>query len=274
MLVAFDYVQSMLNLIDLFNEAEIKSVSKFCDVAKKLDITDICDGYAELRQVAPQRSERGKSYFGDTYRTGTTNNLKRSNRREEHCAIAMYNASRAGKNFELPDGRNLELIDYQTPLKAQQSDYRVGKVDLFGVVEMTLPAVIELKVEGQNGTMADTPLRALMEGLAYCAIVEKNISAIAAETTSKFGLPLSAATPILMIMAPEKYWEQYLQHPRTGNWLPELNRLTEGLRRRLNLETHMAALKGADFEMGRRGKPPVLHGNCELVSVDQIAGDS
>ncbi|MFT5153547.1 MAG: hypothetical protein ACI841_003548 [Planctomycetota bacterium] len=56
----------------------------------------------------------------------------------------------------MPDGRPLELIHYQTPLKARQDDAGLGKVDLFGLLDARLPCLVELKVRG-----GDTPLRAL-----------------------------------------------------------------------------------------------------------------
>ena len=266
-----DYDQTMPNLIDLYNKADVNRISRFSTAAKNLDIAEICEDYAELRSAAPQRFKHGKTYFVASH-NGIPSSGESSNRREEHLAIAMYNASRSGKQFELPDGRNLEVVDYQTPLKAKQSDRGVGKVDLFGVVDKTLPTVIELKIEGQNGGYSDTPLRALLEGLAYCAIVEANISAITEEASSKFGLSLSATRPILTIMAPEEYWSRYLENTSTGSWLPELVRVIDSLKGQLKLEVRMVALKGAKLEMGLGGKHPVLHGNCEFVSVEQIAG--
>lgn len=261
----------MLNLIDLYKQPDINQISGFVTAAKNLDITEICEGYAALRSAAPQRSKRGKRYFIASH-NGIPSSGESSNRREEHLAIAMYNASRSGIRFELPDSRILEIMDYQTPLKAKQSDRGIGKVDLFGVLDKTLPTVIELKIEGQNGSYSDTPLRALLEGLAYCAIVEANMSAITEEAVSTLGLSLLATRPILIVMAPEEYWRRYLKHPSTGSWLPELLRVIEVLKGQLELEVHMVALKGAELEMGLGGKHPVLHGNCELVSVEKIAG--
>ncbi len=260
----------MLKLIDLYKQADVNQISGFATTAKNLDITGICEGYAALRSAAPQRFKRGKRYFIAGH-NGIPSSGELSNRREEHLAIAMFNDSRSGKRFEFPDSRHLEIIDYQTPLKAKQSDRGIGKVDLFGVLDKTLPTVIELKIEGQDGSYSDTPLRALLEGLAYCAIVEANMSAITEEASSKFGLSLLATRPILIVMAPEAYWRGYLGHSSTGSWLPELLSVIEGLKSQLKLEVHMVALKGAELEMGLGGKRPMLHGNCELVSVEQIA---
>ncbi|WP_167374275.1 hypothetical protein [Bathymodiolus platifrons methanotrophic gill symbiont] len=54
------------------------------------------------------------------------------------------------------------------------------------MIDHKVPAVIELKIDSVNGGQADSPLRALLEGLAYCAIIEKNLVKISAEVASKF----------------------------------------------------------------------------------------
>ena len=54
------------------------------------------------------------------------------------------------------------------------------------MIDHKVPAVIELKIDSVNGGQADSPLRALLEGLAYCAIIEKNLVKISAEVASQF----------------------------------------------------------------------------------------
>ena len=58
-----------------------------------------------------------------------------------------------------------------------------------------LPCVIELKVAGESAR-GDTPLRALLEGLAYCAIVEANAADIASEVAEQHALSASRPTPV------------------------------------------------------------------------------
>ena len=174
---------------------------------------------------ASRRHDRGKRYVHG--RTGVTSSRASSNRREEHLAVALYNASRGGAAFALPDRRPLEFIDYQMPLKARQGDWGVGKVDLFAVVDGRLPCVVELKVAGESAR-GDTPLRALLEGLAYCAIVEANGADIASEVADQHAL--SVSRPTLVAMAPDNYWAGYLDHPRAGRWLSAVRDLVAGLR--------------------------------------------
>ena len=119
---------------------------EFAAVANTLasDVGMLARCYEHLVRVAPRRHARGKRYVHG--RTGTTSSGASSNRREEHLAVALCNASRSGVAFALPDRRPFAIIDYQMPLKARQGDLGVGKVDLFAVVDGRLPCVIELKV--------------------------------------------------------------------------------------------------------------------------------
>ena len=82
----------------------------------------------------------------------------------QHLALALWSASRTAGPITLPTGGSLEVLDFQTPLKARQNDKGVGKVDLFGLVDNCRAAVIELKVLPTTGH-GDTPLRAYLEAL-------------------------------------------------------------------------------------------------------------
>ena len=137
-------------LIGLYNNPAVNRMVEFAAVANTLasDVGMLARCYEHLVRVAPRRHARGKRYVHG--RTGTTSSGASSNRREEHLAVALCNASRRGVAFALPDRRPFAIIDYQMPLKARQGDLGVGKVDLFAVVDGRLPCVIELKVAGES----------------------------------------------------------------------------------------------------------------------------
>lgn len=166
-----------------------------------------------------------------------------SNRKEEHLAVALYNASRAGAAFALPDERPLSVIDYQTPLKARQSDQGVGKIDLFGVVDGCVPCVIELKVKGTD---------------------------IRSEVAEQHGMELTESRPALVVMAPTDYWSGHPRHPKAGEWISAISHLTAGIADTKHLEVHLLALLDAGFEMGLAGKRARLTGDCRVVSIDAL----
>lgn len=251
-------------LIELYNSAAVNRISEFAVVASDLGVPQLARLYSKLVGAAPRRHERGKCYLSG--RIGITSSGTYSNRNEEHLAVALFNASRGGATFDLPDLRQLVFIDYQTPLKARRTDAGVGKIDLFGVIDDQIPCVVELKVGG-----GDTPLRALLEGLAYCALVEANIADIALEATALHGLTLLPVRPALIVIAPDDYWMKYLANKRAGQWFPAIRDLSSRIRETLELEVHLLALLDAAFEMGLGGRPSRLTGDCRVVSVEQLA---
>ena len=251
-------------LIELYKKEELNRISEFLDFMKNMDMSQLYDGYKQLRDIeAPKRQN---PYFVDSH-NGIASSGSSSTRREEHLALALFNGSRANKEFILPDGRLIDFIDYQTPLKAKQSDKGIGKVDLFGAIDSRHPAVVELKIKGANGSYADSPLHALLEGLAYCAIIEANISAISSEAKTKHDIQFSKGAPALVVLAPENY----LTHKVAGNWLPELLKMANQLSNTLDMEIMLLAMTDAGFEMGLDGASAKLTGDCHLVSVESLA---
>ncbi len=253
---------SRSNLIDLANQSDVKRITEFGKAAQGLHTKDIADAYDLTKAIAPKRHARGKSYIGT--RKGVTSSGSTSTRREEHLAVAMFNRSSAGVPFVLPDGRTLEILDYQTPLKARQGDKKIGKLDLLGILDNEWKCVIELKVDGENGSRGDTPLRALLEGLAYCAIVDANSVEFNAEIQERFGYAASEASPVLMVMAPSSYWQSYVSNRRAGDWRQVVSDLASRVRVSVGVETVFASLVDSGFEMGLAGKPPRLLGSCTL----------
>jgi hypothetical protein len=226
-------------------------------------------GYVALREAAPHRHRHEKTYF--TGHTGVTSSGHHFNRREEHLAVALRNAYGGNSPLQLPGGRTLKLLDYQTPLKARRADTGIGKIDLFGIIDGALPCIIELKVPTASGGRSDTPLRAFLEAFAYCAIVEANIDELAAEAATTLCCEISRDRSALMVMAPEDYWLSYLGHPKAGDWWPSLERLATELADNLGLEIHFIALRDAQFDMGLAGNPPRLTGACLPIKVADLA---
>ena len=111
-------VPMIQSLSDLYNSREVNQISSFHAVLKQLNTDELYNAYQDCVRGAPHRHTRGKRYFEG--RTGVTSSGKVSNRYEEHLAVALYNASRTGRDLFLPNGEQLQIIDYQNPLKARQ----------------------------------------------------------------------------------------------------------------------------------------------------------
>jgi len=252
-----------IDLLTLYKNQAINNASEFCDITKQLDVEELATAYQQLRESAPHRHDRDLKYFVDHKAVIKEN----SNRREEHLALALWDFAQEGGELVMPDSRSLRLLDYQFPLKAQQTDKGVGKLDLFGVSSDAKACVVELKIHPIGKGRSDTPLRAFLEALAYCAIVEANASDIAEEALERYNLKLLVTEPVLIVVAPKEYWAGYVGHRESGDWWPALQRLADQLDKVLGLESHFIALRDSKFSMGLQDQKPQLLEDCTLVSL-------
>jgi hypothetical protein len=124
------------------------------------------------------------------------------------------------RQFSPPDGPVFlkndcpRVVAYQTPLKNSAKDTSWGMVDLLGASPQGLPVVIELKKKGA----ADTPLRMLVEALAYALAVQKSwnqgtkLRGEWAARMSEFGPVQKNDTALLsvpiILLAPAAFWEK------------------------------------------------------------------
>ena len=187
------------DLIALATHPDHNAVTRFGNACRQLDAKDLVDGYDALMARAPHRHRFNRRYF--VGHDGRPSSGAWTNRIEEHLAIGLVNDR---STWVMPDGGSVELLDYQVPLKAQRSDRGIGKIDIFGLTDTSVPVVIELKVLGKNS--ADTPLRALLEALAYAAIVDANGASFRSEISGMTGRRITSGRPNLLIAAPDDYW--------------------------------------------------------------------
>ena len=208
------------------------------------------DEYKRLRECAPRRRDKGKSYFLDTH-DGRIPTKPRcpSKWTEKHLARALWNLK---EHWPIPGGGRLRLLDYEFPLKSENSD-KIGEVDLLGLTDEGRLVIIELKVKPRDSkTHGDTPLKALLQGLRYAAVVEANRDVIAMEAKPQFKEDIADESPIVQILAPQTWWKGWLElsgstRRAAGDWELAFTRLT------------------ADIEEGRLGV------RVECVALDDIS---
>jgi hypothetical protein len=255
-------------LQELYDVRAVNQLSGFREFARLLKPDALVSSYQQLLNAAPRRHERAKEYF--VGHTGRSSNGAHTNRREEHLAIALWNWNREQGPLQYPANFDLDLVDYQLPLKSRQDDKGVGKVDLFGVLDGKRPCVIELKIQPLGKGKSDTPLRAYLEALAYCAVVEANIADIAADAVKGLGIDIQPVRPSLMLLAPDKYWYGYLNHPSAGDWWPVIRHIAKQLREKMTLESHFVVLRDARFDPGLDGQKPRMTGNPHLADLETL----
>ena len=229
------------------------------DIAE-LNRQDLRDEYKKLFKNAPHRSDKQK-YF--VCHDGKLSSSKKSNRYEEHLAVALWNLKGW---WPRPDGGWFRLLDYQVPLKAQQSNKSIGKVDLLGITDQGRLMVIELKVKpDEEKDRGETPVKALMQGLRYAAIVEANREKITAEAKSCFKVDVVAERPLVQVLAPKAWWEGWLNmagstRKAAGYWEPEFVQLVRDVEKQLGIAVECMALDdlGDAITFGKEQKTPRL----------------
>jgi Predicted nuclease of the RecB family len=223
-----------------------------------VNITTLAAEYHGLRGSAPQRALRGKAYF--VGHTGTTPGGGTSNRREEHLARALCDS---GSRWPWPGGGWLRPLDYQVPLKARQNDAGIGKIDLLGVTDAGRFVVVELKVDGAGGHRSDSPPAALMEALRYAAILHANHSVAASEAKAKFDALVSdEATPAIMLIGTDAWWQSWLTLRAAGLWTAPFARLLNQIEMQIGVPVRCMAITQDDSE------PPIER---HFVPVDLVA---
>lgn len=211
----------------------------------------LCAEYAALRESAPRRSLVGKQYF--IGHSGVASAAGRSNRLEEHCAIALVNL---GRRWPRPDGGWFRLLDYQVPLKAAQTDARIGKIDLLGVTDRRRLIIVELKVEVRGSGRSEAPPAALMEALRYAAIVEANLEVITSELERGFGTKVDTIPPLVQLLAPRAWWSGWLNLPSAGDWGPAFARLTGAVETQAGVTVECLAFDDVELTYGLDGRAP------------------
>ena len=228
-----------------------------------VDRNALCEEYGVLVKSAPCRS--GKRYF--VGHNGKLSGKGGSNRREEHLAVALWNFCGRSRWLRRPDGGRLRLLDYQFPLKARRSDYGIGKVDLLAATEVGRLVIIELKVKPRGGQdRGETPVKALIQGLRYAAIVEANQAVIAHEAQEHYKVRVSTERPIVQVLAPREWWKSWSElgdstRRAAGAWETEFAQLTRDVGQRIGVAVEYVELDdldGAAVTFGSDEKTPQL----------------
>lgn len=178
--------------------------------------------------------------------------------------LALYGT---GHNLlATPSGRRLYIIDYQVPLKAKRSD-PIGKIDGLGVTDSGSLCLIELKAPRQRG---DSPLRALLECLAYLAVVEANRAGLDPEVAGVHPGFDPDRRPMALVVGPRAWWSAWEQCPPAGDWRSALAGLSAAIAQALEVSIAYGALDGhepAHLKLGLNGNAPVLTNWPTLGSV-------
>jgi hypothetical protein len=256
-------------LIELAVDREVKKVTGFRKAAIELTGEKLLELYEQQKEAGPRRHEAEKKYFGS--HEGTLPSKPKTDK-DEHLPIALYNWCKDQGALELPDGAPLDLIDYHVNLQAGKEDKAVGNIALLGVTEEDRLAVVVMKFvppQATRGTTGDTPLRGLIEGLAYSAILSANIEAVVEDAKSELGRKVSSEPPLVLIIGNLRYWELCRKRDAQSGaaWIAEMERLAREIGASVGVEIRYMGIELAgDPGWKTEDTRPELEGAPEMLA--------
>jgi len=260
-------------LIALAHDKAVRQAAEFREAAAALTPEHLAESYAAERDAAPSVHGAGRTYF--VKRSGKPVTARRKSRDEEHLGAALVRA--AGESgLELPDAAGqLRLLDYQVRAKMGPADEPATKgitrFDLLGIGPGDRLAVIQMRYLEPSATrchVGDTPLRVLLEGLAYCAIAEANQEALAQEVAERFGHSVAKEPAHLVVLASPRYWELCRRRStqKGAGWIRELERIAGEAPPAIGVSVHFLALRlDGDPGWTYDDDGPLLSGHARLL---------
>lgn len=205
------------------------NISYFVEEARTTNFADLSDEYESLRATAPRRT---RNYLEPGRNSRAAQSVARL---EEKLAADLV---LGGRHLVHPDQVAIRPIDFQVPLKAVRADASVGKIDLLGVSDRF--EVTELKIARAGGA-GDTPLSALLEVLAYAAIVEANHHRFLYDSRAWDVRP-THHRPGLVVLGDARYWQHWDHTTAAQGWRVAMIGFVAGLDRSIGLRTLFAVL--------------------------------
>jgi hypothetical protein len=249
---------SLHPLLELANERQVKQASGFKAAASELTGELLEPKYKEESANAPKRHAAEKKYLG--VKTGRVPSGRQNGKDDVHLSLAMAaHAKDGGKPLEMPDGGSIQILDAMVPLRTAAPDKALGDTDpnlgvediqLLGLLQDDRVAVLRTKFlspAATRGGAGDTPLRALLQGLAQAAMVDGHPAAFREEIEAATGRVTSEEAPALIIAAAPKYWElcRKREAQKGAGWIREMERLGREIAEQIGNEVFFVAL---DFE--------------------------
>ena len=239
-------------LIEKSNDREVKQATGFKQAAASLKGEELAELYEREHANAPKRVDAGKKYFV-SHNTQLAS-VRRPGRDGEHASIALVQYCRAsGGGVAIPENvlsedtpeAMLRFVHPLVPLRSAQPakalgaddpNYGIDRIDLVGVAPGDRLAVVSVRFlapDVKRVGVGDTPLRALLQGLANCAIASANLDTLKVEIASAGGGAVVDEPPILVLLGSPRYWElcRKREAQKGAVWIRELQRLATEIER-------------------------------------------
>ena len=247
---------SLHPLLELSTDREVKQAKGFKTVAAQHTGETLEPLYQRELESAPKRTEQGKKYLN--VRTGRIPSGPQAGKDDRHAAMAIGAWARlAGESVEMPSGHELTIVDYLVPMRTAAPDRSLGDedpnkgvedIDLLGVLSDGRLAVVRVKFlapDATRGGAGDTPLRALLTGLAQVAMVDANREGLREEILKQTGTTINDEAPALLIAATPRYWEicRKREAQKGAVWIREFERLGREIATQIGAEVFFLGLE-------------------------------
>jgi hypothetical protein len=243
-------------IIELANEKQVKQAKGFTAVAVDLKGSELEIKYIEEKKNALKRGEAGKKYLG--VRSGRIPTGRQNGKDDAHASMAIAAFSKAGGEApKLPDGSELQILDSLVPLRTATPDSSKGDadpnkgvddIDVLALLPDNRVAVVCIKylaADATRGGAGDTPLRAVLRGLAQAAMIDGNQEEFREEILEATGRTTSDECPAVIIAAAPRYWElcRRREAQKGALWIREIERLGREIGTEIGVEVFYTALE-------------------------------
>jgi hypothetical protein len=257
-------------LIELTNDREVKQAKGFKAVAGELNGEILEAKYQQEVANAPKRHDASKKYLG--VKTGRVPTGRQTGKDDRHLAMAIASWAEANDGaIELHTGDRLEIVDCLVPTRTAAPDKArgdddpnkgmedVGLLALLPDDRLALVALKYLAADATRGGAGDTPLRALLAGLAQTAAMDANRLPLREEVLAATGRTTSEEAPALILAASPRYWEicRKREAQKGAAWIRELERLGREVAEQIGVEVFFLgiSLEGDPAWEYREGGP-------------------
>jgi hypothetical protein len=244
-------------LVARSRDPRVRQARGFREAAAELTGEILAAEFAAERDTAPRRSEAKKKHLVQpNQRLAAERHPRRDN---EHVAIALAaRREQGGEPLRLPDDEGFfealhaGLVLKSAPADAKQGDadpnFGIDRIDLVGIGPNDRLALVVTRFVAPSSTRVgtgETPLRALLEGLAHTAVAVANQAALGAELEARTGRKIADLPPYLFLLGSPRYWElcRKREAQRGAAWIQQMERLAKEIEESLGVSVRYLALK-------------------------------
>jgi hypothetical protein len=244
-------------LVERSRDARVRQARGFREVAAELGGATLAAEFEAERDGAPRRSEARKKHLVQANQRLAAE--RHPDRDGEHAALALVaRREKGGAPLRLPDEEGFfEPLHAGVVLKSAPADPKLGpedpnwgidRVDLVGIGPNDRLALVMMRFVAPGGTRVgtgETPLRALLEGLAHTAVAVANQAALAAELAARTERKVADGPPYLFLLGSPRYWEllRKREAQRGAAWIQQMERLAREFEEQTGISVRYLALK-------------------------------